>query len=126
MVRVRKLAYVELNVTDLARSRRFYEAVVGLQFVEQGAKGELRFRCSDDHHSVVLHESPHAGLKRSGFFLEDEAQFAPLAARTLGIGVRQQIIHHFRRQVLLVHWAQKLENHFPSSRMCCDAKQVRV
>ena len=86
-VRYRKLGYVELNVTDLARSRDFYENMIGLQFVEQGPRGELRFRCSDDPWTVVLHAAPVAGHKCTGLMLEDDAQFERLFARLAAAGV---------------------------------------
>ena len=78
MIRYRKIGYVELNVTDLSRSRPFYEAMLGLEPVGEGEAGEVLYRCSDDHHSVVLHQAARPGLKRVGFMLEDEAQFAGL------------------------------------------------
>jgi 2,3-dihydroxy-p-cumate/2,3-dihydroxybenzoate 3,4-dioxygenase len=78
MIRYRKLGYVELNVTDRERARAFYEETVGLQYVRRGAGGEDYYRCSDDHHSVVLHPAREASLKRVGFMLEDERQFNAL------------------------------------------------
>jgi 2,3-dihydroxy-p-cumate/2,3-dihydroxybenzoate 3,4-dioxygenase len=78
VIRYRTLGYVELNVTDLTRARAFYEGVVGLQHVARGPGGEDLYRCSDDHHSVVLHAAREPSLKRVGFMLEDEAAFAPL------------------------------------------------
>jgi len=33
MIRYKKLGYVELNVSDLDRSRKFYQDIVGLEFV---------------------------------------------------------------------------------------------
>jgi 2,3-dihydroxy-p-cumate/2,3-dihydroxybenzoate 3,4-dioxygenase len=78
LIRYKKLGYVELNVTDLARARKFYEGLVGLQYVARGDLGEDLYRCSDDHHSIVLHQATQAGLKRVGLMLEDENQFTPL------------------------------------------------
>jgi len=86
-VRYRKLGYVELNVTDLACSREFYENMVGLQFVEQGPQGEQRFRCSEDPWTVALHQAPMAGHKRTGLMVEDDAQFERLFARLATAGV---------------------------------------
>ena len=71
MVRYRKLGRVELNVTHLEKSRRFYEEVVGLQYVDTGAEGEIRLRCDHDHHNVVLHAASEAGLRCAGFMLEE-------------------------------------------------------
>jgi 2,3-dihydroxy-p-cumate/2,3-dihydroxybenzoate 3,4-dioxygenase len=88
MIRYRKLGRVELGVTDLARARRFYEEVVGLQHVGTGANGELLMRCDDEHHSVALHAAGTAGLRVVGFMLEDEAQFLPLVGRLHGAGLQ--------------------------------------
>lgn len=90
-IRFQKFGRVELNVTDMARSRRYYEEVVGLQFVGTGAEGEVLLRCDHDHHNVVLHEAPTAGLRVAGFALENEAQFAPLRARLeqTGLEIRE-------------------------------------
>lgn len=74
MTRYRKLGYVELNVSDLPRSRAFYEEMVGLQFVDEGP-GFVRFRCDSDPYSVVLHQAAVPGYKCAGLMLEDERQF---------------------------------------------------
>ena len=78
MVRYKKLGYVELNVSDLSRSRNFYENLLGLEFVGEGPRGSLRLRCSDDPYNVVLHQSSTAGYKRAGWMLEDASQFEAL------------------------------------------------
>ena len=75
MIRYRKLGYVELNVSDLARASAFYRDVVGLAFAGGGPEGELRFRCSDDPYAVVLHQARTPGFKRVGWMLEDARQF---------------------------------------------------
>ncbi|NML42349.1 glyoxalase [Ramlibacter sp. G-1-2-2] len=87
MIRYQKFGRVELNVTDLARSRRYYEDIVGLQFVEQGPEGEVLLRCDHDHHNVVLHAAASAGLRVAGFGLEDESQFEPLRERLRAAGL---------------------------------------
>jgi 2,3-dihydroxy-p-cumate/2,3-dihydroxybenzoate 3,4-dioxygenase len=79
-IRYKKLGYVELNVSDLNRSREFYEGLVGWQFVEKGPAGELRFRCSEDPYTVVLHRGI-PGHKRTGWMLEDDRQFDNLFRR---------------------------------------------
>ncbi len=80
MIRYRKFGRVEISVTNMARARRFYEEVVGLQFVGTGADGEVLLRCDHDHHSLSLHTASSAGLRVAGFMLEDCAQFEPLLA----------------------------------------------
>ena len=54
------------------RSRAFYEHVVGLQYVETGAEGDVFLRCSDHHHNIVLRSAPRAGLHHIGWELEDD------------------------------------------------------
>ncbi len=94
MVRYQKLGRVELDVLDLNRSRKFYEEVVGLQYVETGADGQVLLRCDDDHHSLVLHRAGTAGLRVAGFMLEDMAQFDPLLQRLRDAGIPVQEVRH--------------------------------
>lgn len=81
MIRYEKLGYVELNVSDLERSRDFYRDMVGLEHV--GRHGDVeRFRCDgQEPYSVVLHRSAAPGFKRAGWVLEDESQFDALHRR---------------------------------------------
>jgi 2,3-dihydroxy-p-cumate/2,3-dihydroxybenzoate 3,4-dioxygenase len=71
-LRYSKLGYVSLNVTDVARSRNFYEKILGLEFSGLGPDGEVFLRCSSDHHNLVLHPSPRAGLRRLAWQMESE------------------------------------------------------
>jgi 2,3-dihydroxy-p-cumate/2,3-dihydroxybenzoate 3,4-dioxygenase len=70
-LRYRRLAYVALNVTSMARSRAFYETQLGLQPAGQSADGEQLFRCSARHHDIILHEAGEPGLRRVGWEMED-------------------------------------------------------
>lgn len=79
MIRYRKLGYVALNVSDLARSRAWYAAMMGAQFDGVGEEGEAYFRAGPAHHDLVLYESAAPGLKRVGWELENEAQFDVVA-----------------------------------------------
>jgi len=81
MIRYQKLGYVELNVTDINVSSRFYQSMVGLQFVGEGAHHEVFLRCGNDHHNLVLHQASQPGLKLVGWMLQDEQQFDELHAR---------------------------------------------
>ena len=78
MHRFSRLAYAALNVSDPQRSRQFYESLLGLQFVEEGAAGELHFRCGYDHHNLVLYRSASPGLKRIGWEMQSEADVESL------------------------------------------------
>ena len=87
MARYSRLGYVALNVTDIERSVDFYERLLGLQLVGRGKSGEAYFRCSNDHHNVVLYPAPTAGLKRAGFLMESEADLSALRRRVEGAGL---------------------------------------
>jgi 2,3-dihydroxy-p-cumate/2,3-dihydroxybenzoate 3,4-dioxygenase len=87
MFRYARLEYVALNVTNLERSRTFYETLWGLQPAGHGAEGELFLRCGDKHHDVILYPSTHAGLKRLGWLLESEREIDRAAAHLATFGV---------------------------------------
>lgn len=78
--RFRKLGYVALNVTDVRRSRYFYETVLGLQVSEVGERGEAYLRCSGDHHNVILYPAQKKGLKRIGWQMESDVELEKILA----------------------------------------------
>jgi len=90
VLRYRGLGYVALNVTDLRRSREFYEGALGLQFDGEGSEGELFFRAGCEHHSILLCRGDKPGLKRIGWELESKAQIQPLVRILDRCGVRWQ------------------------------------
>jgi 2,3-dihydroxy-p-cumate/2,3-dihydroxybenzoate 3,4-dioxygenase len=69
MIRYRKLGYVALNVSDVARSTDFYCAQVGLADAGEGPGGTRFLRCSTSHHDLMLCKGT-PGLKRVGFEME--------------------------------------------------------
>src|SRR3954447_19675183 len=71
--RYRKLGYVALNVTDVARTADYAAGLVGLEPSGDGPDGERFFRIGPDHHSLALYPSGQPGYKRSGWELETEA-----------------------------------------------------
>jgi 2,3-dihydroxy-p-cumate/2,3-dihydroxybenzoate 3,4-dioxygenase len=74
MFRYKKIGYVALNVSDIEKSTEFYEKLVGLQFVETNENGLSFFRCSNDHHNVILYPASESGIKRVGFQMENDKQ----------------------------------------------------
>jgi 2,3-dihydroxy-p-cumate/2,3-dihydroxybenzoate 3,4-dioxygenase len=78
MIRYKKLGFVALNVSNLARARAWYESMVGLQFNRTGTEGEVYLRADADHHSVVLYQNEIPGLKRVGWQLESDDQIKVL------------------------------------------------
>lgn len=78
MIRFNRLSRVDLCVSDVARSRKFYEEIVGLQPVESTDNSIASFRCSDDFVTLRLVPGHAPGLRRAAWELQDAAQFAPL------------------------------------------------
>lgn len=85
--RYRRLAYVALNVTNLARSTAYYRDLVGLALTEtHDAFSALR--CSQDHHNVLLYPAAQPGLKRVGFELESCRDLDVARAYVAGLGLK--------------------------------------
>lgn len=70
----RKLGYIALNVTDVARHHDWVMAIYGLDEAGQGAGGERYYRTGHDHHAVILYPAKQAGFKRAGWQLADAAE----------------------------------------------------
>jgi 2,3-dihydroxy-p-cumate/2,3-dihydroxybenzoate 3,4-dioxygenase len=86
MARYSKLGYVALNVSDLSRSARFYEEMVGLARTGTGKRGEVYLRCSGDHHNLVLCQGP-AGVARLGWQMENAGEVERMRERARAAGL---------------------------------------
>lgn len=87
MIRYAKLGYVALNVTDLSRSAAFYgPEVVGLAETESDGPDRY-FRCSVDHHNLILSQNKEPGLKRLGWELESDEVLEQTRAALVDAGV---------------------------------------
>jgi 2,3-dihydroxy-p-cumate/2,3-dihydroxybenzoate 3,4-dioxygenase len=84
--RYKRLGYVALNVTDLARSTEFYRDVVGLALTETTEECTA-LRCSRDHHNMLLYPAATAGLKRIGFELESRQDLDAARAYIVSLGL---------------------------------------
>lgn len=84
--RYKRLGYVALNVTDLAKSTAFYRDMVGLTVTESG-DDLTALRCSQDHHNMLLYPAPQPGLKRIGFELESRRDLDVARDYMLGLGL---------------------------------------
>ena len=89
--RYRRLGYVALNVSDLARSRAFYQDIVGLQSAGAVAHGEVLLRCTGRHHDLILHEGAPPGLRRVAWEMESADDLARIDVhlRALGLAPRE-------------------------------------
>ena len=96
--RYRRLGYVALNVTDLAKTTAFYRDLVGLT-VSESTDDLTALRCSQDHHNVLLYPAAKPGLKRIGFELESRKDL--LAAReyvsSLGLTIEEIGVDELKR-----------------------------
>ncbi len=95
--RYKKLGYVALNVTDMAKSAAFYENMVGLDPSGDGADGCKFFRCSNDHHNIILYPGKVGGLKRVGWEMQDDSHL-------------DMAFGHFSEIGLKPHWIEATES----------------
>ena len=80
-IRYKQLGYVALNVTDLEKSRKFYEELVGMQCDADVRDGSVALRCSDKFLDLLLVEGAGPpGLKRVGWEMESEAAYDAVRA----------------------------------------------
>lgn len=86
--RYRRLGYVALNATDLARSTRFYQERLGLTPAGAALNGEQLFRCSARHHDVVLHQGDKVGLRRVGWEMESTRDVEKIRTHLHSLDIR--------------------------------------
>ncbi|TDU31919.1 2,3-dihydroxy-p-cumate/2,3-dihydroxybenzoate 3,4-dioxygenase [Panacagrimonas perspica] len=96
--RYKRLGYVALNVTDLAKSTAFYRDIVGLAVTESG-DDLAALRCSQDHHNMLLYPAAQPGLKRIGFELESghDLDLARDYVRGLGLAIEDVSADELKR-----------------------------
>lgn len=97
--RYKRLAYTALDVTSLDRSVPFYRDVVGLDFVAR--EGNVAFfRCTNDHHNIVLQEAPMHGFRRMAFELETPADVAAAYSHFESVGLSPRWLSDEERAAL--------------------------
>ena len=75
-----RAAYVELHVTDLEASERFYVELLGMVVSAREADAlYLRGWEERQHHSIVLRQAQQPAVARIGFRVRSEADLEPLA-----------------------------------------------
>lgn len=115
--RYKRLGYVALNVTDLARSTAFYRDLVGLALTES-TEAFAALRCSRDHHNVLLYPSAKAGLKRIGFELESRRDLDAARGYLTGLGL--QVAEVPAEELKHLRIVAALRFHIPGSGLCIE------
>lgn len=99
-MRYSKLGYVALNVTDVQRSRHFYESMVGLQYAGESAGGDVFLRCSNNHHDIILCPAAQPGLKRIAFEMESSEALEALIEHLASLKIRTVEVPEAERKAL--------------------------
>ena len=86
--RYRKLGYVALNVTDIARTTEFATRTFVLENSGTGPSGEQFLSCGPEHHDVVLYQSKEPGFVRGAWELESPEDVETAKALCVGCAAR--------------------------------------
>lgn len=86
--RYERYGYTVLNVTDIERSTAFATEVFALNPNGTGPNGERFFRCTPNHHDIMLCPSKEAAYVRSGWELETEEDVDRAFAHYTNIGCK--------------------------------------
>lgn len=99
-IRYKRLGYLALSVTDLARSAAFYRDIVGVD-AELLPEGEVvLIRCSDAHHDIVLHQGDAPGFRRVGWEMESPAALEAARDHLAAIGIATSPVGNAEAQLL--------------------------
>lgn len=86
--RYRKVGYIALNVTDVARTTEFATKTFALENTGTGPSGEQFLSCGPEHHDVVLYPSKEPGLLRGAFELESPEDVTKAYAHYEQLGLK--------------------------------------
>jgi 2,3-dihydroxy-p-cumate/2,3-dihydroxybenzoate 3,4-dioxygenase len=86
--RYRKVGYVALNVTDIARTTEFATRTFALENTGTGPAGEQFLSCGTEHHDVVLYQSKEPGLLRGAWELESPGDVERAHAHYEALGLK--------------------------------------
>ena len=94
MIRYHQLGYIALNVTDIERSRAFYEDELGLRYDGRGPEGEAVLSIAPGQR-LFLHRGEQPGLKRLGWQMESARQLKAVgeALERAALGVLHTQVH---------------------------------
>ena len=86
--RYRKLGYVALNVTDVARTTEFATVTFALEDTGKGPAGEQFLSCGAEHHDIVLYQNKEPGFVRGAWELETPEDVEKAYAHYEALGLK--------------------------------------
>jgi 2,3-dihydroxy-p-cumate/2,3-dihydroxybenzoate 3,4-dioxygenase len=98
--RYRKLGYVALNVTDIARTTEFATRTFVLENSGTGPSGEQFLSCGPEHHDVVLYQSKEPGFVRGAWELESPEDVERAYAHYEGLGLKPAWLSQEEKDIL--------------------------
>lgn len=98
--RYRKIGYVALNVTDVARTTEFATKTFALHCTGSGPAGESFLSCGPEHHDVVLYTSKEPGFQRVAWELETPDDVNKALAHFEGLGLKPVKLAQEEKDVL--------------------------
>ena len=98
--RYRKLGYVALNVTDIARTTEFATRTFVLENSGTGPSGEQFLSCGPEHHDVVLYHSKEPGFVRGAWELESPEDVERAYAHYEGLGLKPAWLSQEEKDIL--------------------------
>jgi 2,3-dihydroxy-p-cumate/2,3-dihydroxybenzoate 3,4-dioxygenase len=98
--RYRKVGYVALNVTDIARTTEFATHTFALENTGTGPSGEQFLSCGPEHHDVVLYQNKEPGLVRGAWELESPGDVERAHAHYEGLGLKPVWLAQEEKDVL--------------------------
>ncbi|SEP87701.1 2,3-dihydroxy-p-cumate/2,3-dihydroxybenzoate 3,4-dioxygenase [Solimonas aquatica] len=116
-LRYKRLAYVALNVSDLARSTAFYRDLVGLS-VSESCEAFVALRCSRDHHNLLLYRGRQPGIKRVGFELDSVAELATARRELEALGLSVEALS--KEELKALRTVDALRFRLPGCGLCIE------
>jgi 2,3-dihydroxy-p-cumate/2,3-dihydroxybenzoate 3,4-dioxygenase len=98
--RYRKLGYVALNVTDIARTTEFATQTFVLENTGTGPSGEQFLSCGPEHHDLVLYQNKEPGFVRGAWELESPEDVERAYAHYEGLGLKPVWLSQEEKDIL--------------------------
>jgi 2,3-dihydroxy-p-cumate/2,3-dihydroxybenzoate 3,4-dioxygenase len=98
--RYRKLGYVALNVTDIARTTEFATRTFVLENTGTGPSGEQFLSCGPEHHDLVLYQNKEPGFVRGAWELESPEDVERAYAHYEGLGLKPVWLSQEEKDIL--------------------------